>query len=203
MAQLKYNGIINRGYGEQVKLNAQDISEIKEELATLEPVEQIIITGTSGTITSEQLNTLQANEQNQIVCDGEIFRLMDNMAESGYLVYGHVGAISSKQTVKTITITLSTRSWVLQSSTIESGGGLKLNKYTSSTTVPVPDDWLTSIYRVTISGTQWGTIKYGGYTFYKYITLNYESEQMCYSGQCVFVNGSRSYEYPMFYVSAY
>lgn len=121
---LKYGGKTFRSLEEQVLDNMGNISDLAEQMENFEQftIEQINLTGTTGTLTADQLTTLQASEQNQIVCDNEIFRLMDNQAESGYLVYGHVGAISSNQTLKTITITLSTRSWILQASTIESSG---------------------------------------------------------------------------------
>lgn len=126
---LKYGGKVYRSLEEQVRANMEDISDLSEQLdnVTTVSVEQVEITGTRGTLTEEQLTTLQTSEQNQIVCDNEIFRLMDNQVESGYLVYGHVGAISSKQTVKTITITLSTKGWVLQSSAV--GGSIKLYEH--------------------------------------------------------------------------
>lgn len=113
--------------GLEERLNEQKAIEIK----------QVALTGESGTLTEEELATLQSQEINQIVCDNEIFRLMDNQAESGYLVYGHVGVMSSKQTVKTITITISTLGWILQSSVLgESGGGeYYLHRYWCSITV--------------------------------------------------------------------
>lgn len=147
---LKYGGKTFRSLEEQVLDNMGNISDIAEQIDNFEQftIEQINITGTTGTLTADQLTTLQASEQNQIVCDGEIFRLMDNMTNSGYLVYGHVGAISSKQTVKTITITLSTRSWILQASTIESGGGgggTKLYKHIITFSANVPTNGQSTI----------------------------------------------------------
>lgn len=105
--------------GLEERLNEQKAIEIK----------QVTLTGESGTLTEEELATLQSQEINQIVCDNEIFRLMDNQAESGYLVYGHVGVMSSKQTVKTITITISTLGWILQSSVLGNGAQLYYLEY--------------------------------------------------------------------------
>lgn len=107
---------IDQVEGLEERLNEQKAIEI----------EQVTLTGKSGTLTEEELTTLQSQEINQILCDNEIFRLMDNQAESGYLVYGHVGVMSNKQTVKTITITISTRAWVLQSSILGESGGTQL-----------------------------------------------------------------------------
>lgn len=112
---------IDQVEGLEERLNEQKAIEI----------EQVTLTGKSGTLTEEELTTLQSQEINQILCDNEIFRLMDNQAESGYLVYGHVGVMSNKQNVKTITITISTRAWVLQSSILgESGTQLYLHNFT-------------------------------------------------------------------------
>ena len=67
-----------------------------------------------GTLTEEQLNTLQNNDSNYILHNNEKFDLMDKQHDSGYLSYSHVGQDSNhKFKIKSIIITLNTRGWVL------------------------------------------------------------------------------------------
>ena len=67
-----------------------------------------------GTLTEEQLNTLQNNDSNYILHNNEKFDLMDKQHDSGYLSYSHVGQDSTHTfQIKSITITLNTRGWVL------------------------------------------------------------------------------------------
>lgn len=79
----------------------------------------VIINGyTSGTLTEEQLNTLQNNDSNYILLNNEKFDLMDKQYNSGYLTYSHVGQDSTHTfQIKSITITLNTRGWVLYKAT--------------------------------------------------------------------------------------
>lgn len=76
-------------------------------------------TATQGTLTADQLSTLQANDFNYIVLNKELYSLQDKSHEEGYLVYTHVGMDTTKNTfIKTITITLNTRGWILTSTAI-------------------------------------------------------------------------------------
>ena len=69
---------------------------------------------TSGTLTEEQLTTLQASDQNYIIFNNEIYRLEDKQHDTGFLIYSHTGQDSTKTMfIKEITITISTRGWVL------------------------------------------------------------------------------------------
>lgn len=71
---------------------------------------------TSGTISGSDLATLQENDQNYIIFNDEIYRLNDKQHESGYLVYSHNGHDTTGGFFqKCITITISTRGWVLES----------------------------------------------------------------------------------------
>ena len=76
---------------------------------------EIIPSGaTQGTLTEQQLNTLQNNDSNYILHNNEKFDLMDKQYNSGYLTYSHVGQNSTHTfQIKSITITLNTRGWVL------------------------------------------------------------------------------------------
>ena len=71
-------------------------------------------TATGGTLTDEQLATLQASEQNYIKFNNEIYRLNDAQHDSGLLIYSHTGQDSTKRIyIKEISITISTKTWVL------------------------------------------------------------------------------------------
>ena len=69
---------------------------------------------TSGTLTEDQLSELQLSDNSYIIIDNERYILMDKQHEAGYLVYSHVGHDSTNNYfTKCITITISTRGWVL------------------------------------------------------------------------------------------
>lgn len=82
---------------------------------------------TNGTITDEQLAKLQENDLNYIemVNDKELYYLNDPGHEDGYLTYSHVGIENSKATIKTLTITVSAKSFVIVTTVVptEAGGG--------------------------------------------------------------------------------
>ena len=69
--------------------------------------------GTNGTLTDEQLAVLKHSNRNYIILNKECYYLADNEHMSGYRVYSHVGYESSTYFTKCITITLSTKAWVL------------------------------------------------------------------------------------------
>lgn len=76
---------------------------------------------TSGTLTEEQLNTLQNNDSNYILFNNEKYDLMDKQHDSGFLTYSHVGQDSTHTfKIKSITITINTRGWVLYEVTPQS-----------------------------------------------------------------------------------
>ena len=71
-------------------------------------------TATSGTLTAEQLTTLQASNQNYIIFNNEIYRLEDKQFNNGFLIYSHTGQDNTKTMyIKEISVTISTRGWVL------------------------------------------------------------------------------------------
>lgn len=96
-------------------------------------------TATDGTLTDEQFNFLQESVDNYIVFAKEIYKLQDNQHDPGYLIYTHVGHNSSNNfTVKCITITVSTKAWVLTTEKVGSGYDLTItdaNELTSFITV--------------------------------------------------------------------
>ena len=136
---LTYGGTTYRSLEEQVRKNMEDISTEAESLAALtDKVDNLQTGGTkvsltfpagasSGTVTAEQLATLQANDANYIemVNDKELYYLNDLGHVEGYLTYSHVGIENSKATIKTLTITVNAMSFVIVTTVVptESGGG--------------------------------------------------------------------------------
>lgn len=72
----------------------------------------------SGTLTANQLATLQANTANPLVKRNEYYYLNDKQHTSGALGYTHIGYENGKWYTKNITITISTKGWVKKSSDI-------------------------------------------------------------------------------------
>lgn len=72
----------------------------------------------TGTLTDNQLATLQANTANPIVKRNEYYYLNDNQHTSGTLGYTHLGYENGKWYAKSITITISSKAWVKKSSDI-------------------------------------------------------------------------------------
>lgn len=85
----------------------------------------------NGNITQSQLDILQASEFNCIEMknDNEIYYLNDSGHEEGFLTYSHVGIENSKTTIKTLTITVSAKSFVIVTTVIptESGGNVYMH----------------------------------------------------------------------------
>ena len=80
----------------------------------------IQLTGTSGTLTTEQLNLLRADNNNYIICDNELYYLNDTMTSQGYLVYTHTGADASNNiNIKTLAILPSNNTWSIQTAQIQ------------------------------------------------------------------------------------
>lgn len=82
----------------------------------------------SGTLTDTQLATLQASKENKIIYDNEVYILAGNNHESGYLVYSCLDAENNTNVAKTITITISVKSWLMASHDIlyKAGNGIKI-----------------------------------------------------------------------------
>lgn len=79
-------------------------------------------TATNGTITQGQLATLQESDLNYIIFNNEIYSLNDKTHTADTLTYSHVGFENGKHLLKTISITVSTRAWVLNTTEVSSGG---------------------------------------------------------------------------------
>ena len=75
-------------------------------------------TATNGILTQEQLTTLQINDLNYIIFNNEIYSLNDKTHTADTLTYSHVGFENGKHLLKTISITVSTRAWVLNTTSV-------------------------------------------------------------------------------------
>ena len=73
---------------------------------------------TNGTLTAEQLATLEANENNYTMFDHKTYYLEGKGHDEGYLTYVHVGYENHVHLLESITITISTKAWVLNSTTV-------------------------------------------------------------------------------------
>nr|DAM40917.1 MAG TPA: hypothetical protein [Caudoviricetes sp.] len=87
------------------------------------PVVNITATSTAiqGTISSADLAVLQGNKSAIIRFNNELYYFMDDEYKSGYLTYSHVGIDTGVQWVKSITITISSLSWVLTKAQVAAG----------------------------------------------------------------------------------
>lgn len=86
-------------------------------------------TATNGTLTADQLATLQADETNYIMFNHEKYYLMDKGHIEGYLTYTHVGYENNTMWLKSITVTISTLGWVLNVVTVRPTEVLSQNEY--------------------------------------------------------------------------
>lgn len=88
---------------------------------TVSEITNVEITGvpssaTSGVLTQDQLEMLQSSNNTAIIFNEEKYVLMDIQHEDGFLVFSHVGHDTINEFfIKCITVTISTRAWVLQS----------------------------------------------------------------------------------------
>ena len=67
----------------------------------------------NGTLTADQLSTLQANDSNYIIFNNELYRLADKQHTTGILSYVHTGWDGTAIMDKSINVTISTRAWTL------------------------------------------------------------------------------------------
>lgn len=78
------------------------------------------LTGTSGTLTSEQINLLRSDNTNYIIVDNELYNCNNLQDANGDLVYTHTGADASNNVnIKTLSITLNNNSWSIQTTPVQ------------------------------------------------------------------------------------
>lgn len=161
----EYNGFIHRDLEPQVRYDAEQIQLLKQaDIAINEKIDALPLGGekvsltfpagaSEGTITSDQLSKLQANESNYIemVNDKELYTLNDNGHVEGYLTYSHVGIENSKATIKTLTITVSAKSFVIVTTVIPTDAGGKLYRHNLKVQSSAP---LVAIYCVAYSSSE-------------------------------------------------
>ena len=73
---------------------------------------------TQGTLTTEQLAALQASDNASIMLGHKKYYLEGKGHQEGYLTYTHVGYENHVHILESITITISTRAWVLNASDV-------------------------------------------------------------------------------------
>lgn len=120
----------------------------------------------NGNITQSQLDILQASEFNciEMVNDKELYYLNDPGHEEGFLTYSHVGIENSKTTIKTLTITVSAKSFVIVTTVIPTESGVK-NVYLHSMEFK-PDSSAVSYYNLYFYSTIYTNISYDNITEY-------------------------------------
>ena len=127
---------------------------------------------TNGTLTEEQLTILSASPQNYIemVNDKELYYLNDPGHESGFYTYSHVGIENSKATIKTLTITVSAKSFVIVTTVVptEAGGG-KLYLHVYSKGIEISGDPINTIGSVDIVFYSSSSTKLTGSEYYNTI----------------------------------
>ena len=102
------------------------ITKSNNELTVIKTVEINSPAGaTSGTLTEEQMNLLKLSDNNIIKFNNEIYYKNNDEYTEGVLVYTHNGLTEANggATLKYISITIATNSWVLTVQNISSGGG--------------------------------------------------------------------------------
>lgn len=120
---VEYVGIYsNEGLASQAltlaQTNEKDIDKIQGRINTFE----IVLTpasSTSGTLTQEQYDSLYSDDNGYIKLANTIYKLSKRDNEAGYSVYSS-GYLSDTKNVQTITITNSTKGWVLSTVVLES-----------------------------------------------------------------------------------
>lgn len=118
----------------QMNLTDKVWNDIKDIVAEAKPEEVQITaptTATNGQLSETQLATLQNNKGAYLMFNNEIYRLQDSQHESGYLVYSHLGYNNTEQIykIKCITVTISTRGWVLTDRTVSNPNTLSPKLY--------------------------------------------------------------------------
>lgn len=82
---------------------------------------------TSGTFTDSEWSKLQANDNNYILFNNEIYRLADKGHTTGIWSYSHTGWDGTAMQDKSINVTVSTGAWTLVIGSASAGGKLYLH----------------------------------------------------------------------------
>lgn len=196
----EYNGVVYRDLEPQVRYDAEQVQLLKQADVTInEKIDSLPLGGekvsltfpagdSSGTITAEQLTLLQASESNYIemVNDKELYYLNDNGHVDGYLTYSHVGVDNGKATIKTLTITVSAKSFVIVKTVVPTSEGKKYYLHNISCSGPSG----TTAYDVQIKAISSSITPY---TYDTYNSLNVYKQAIC--TQFGFTDSSFNYHY--------
>nr|DAI16161.1 MAG TPA: hypothetical protein [Caudoviricetes sp.] len=129
-----------KGSSSVVVDKSEDGTNIVVRLDKSQEVQYVELTPASairGILTDTQLNILETNKGNCIIRNNEIYRLADNQNVSGLITYVHTGWDGTSRLDKTISITVSTKAWIL---IITESGGVKLYQHRISFTADFSDD---------------------------------------------------------------
>lgn len=118
-----------KGSSSVVVDKSEDGTHLVVRLDKSQEVQYVELTPASaiqGILTDTQWNILQANKGNCIIRNNEIYRLADNQSVSGLITYVHTGWDGTSRLDKSISITVSTKAWIL---VITESGGVKLYQH--------------------------------------------------------------------------
>lgn len=129
-----------KGSSSVVVDKSEDGTHLVVRLDKSQEVQYVELTPASairGILTDTQWNILQANKGNCIIRNNEIYRLADNQSVSGLITYVHTGCDGTSRLDKTISITVSTKAWIL---IITESGGMKLYQHRISCNADFSND---------------------------------------------------------------
>lgn len=106
---------------DSIILTGQDGVPLSDVIEKVE-ITDVVPTATQGVLTDAQLALLMNDESAYIMFNHEKFYLMDSGHTAGFLTYSHVGVDSNEIHVKTFTITISTKGWVLTDVVLDANG---------------------------------------------------------------------------------
>ena len=129
-----------KGSSSVVVDKSEDGTHLVVRLDKSQEVQYVELTPASeirGILTDTQWNILQANKGNCIIHNNEIYRLADNQSVSGLITYVHTGLDGTSRLDKSISITVSTKAWIL---VITESGGVKLYQHRISCNADFSND---------------------------------------------------------------
>lgn len=99
---------------------------------------------TNGNLTEAQLAKLQANENNYIMFNHKKYSLEGKGHQEGYLTYTYAGYENNLHNLESITITISTRAWVLNATDVLDADEIKELVEPLIPTIPAAPTWKTT-----------------------------------------------------------
>lgn len=129
-----------KGSSSVVVDKSEDGTHLVVRLDKSQEVQYVELTPASairGILTDTQWNILQANKGNCIIHNNEIYRLANNQSVSGLITYVHTGWDGTSRLDKSISITVSTKAWILIAT---ESGGVKLYQHRISCNADFSND---------------------------------------------------------------